>query len=154
MLSQNAIKKIEEVLRKYSTKRSAVLPALYIAQEEEGWVSREAMSEIARILGIPPTQVYESATFYTMYNKKPVGKYHLQVCTNLSCSLVGAEHIVEYLSRKLNIGVGQTSSDNRFTLTTVECLGSCGTAPMLQLNDEYHENLTEDKIDKILDGLD
>lgn len=130
------------------------MPALYIAQEEEGWVSREAMSEIARILGIPPTQVYESATFYTMYNKKPVGKYHLQVCTNLSCSLVGAEHIVEYLSRKLNIGVGQTSSDNRFTLTTVECLGSCGTAPMLQLNDEYHENLTEDKIDKILDGLD
>jgi NADH-quinone oxidoreductase E subunit len=154
MLSQAAIKKIEEVQKKYPTKRSAVLPSLYIAQEEQGWVTKEAMAEIARMLDIPPTQVFESATFYTMYNKKPVGKYHVQVCANLSCSLLGAEHVVKYISKKLNIKVGETSSDKKFTLSTVECLGSCDTAPMLQLNDEYHENLTEEKINKLLDSLD
>ena len=154
MLSQTAIKKIEEVQKKYPAKRSAVLPSLYIAQEEQGWVTKEAMAEIARVLDIPPTQVYESATFYTMYNKKPVGKYHVQVCANLSCSLLGAEHVINYISKKLNIKVGETSSDKKFTLSTVECLGSCDTAPMLQLNDEYHENLTEEKIDKLLDSLD
>ncbi len=154
MLSQSAIKKIEEVQKKYPTKRSAVLPSLYIAQEEEGYVTQEAMAEIAKLLDIPPTQVYESATFYTMYNKKPVGKHHIQVCTNLSCSLLGAEHVVDYIARKLKIRAGETTKDKKFTLSTVECLGSCGTAPMLQLNDEYHENLTEEKIDKILGGLD
>ena len=154
MLSQAAIKKIEEVQKKYPTKRSAVLPSLYIAQEEQGWVTKEAMAEIARMLDIPPTQVFESATFYTMYNKKPVGKYHVQVCANLSCSLLGAEHVINYISKKLGIKVGETSSDKKFTLTTVECLGSCDTAPMLQLNDEYHENLTEEKINKLLDSLD
>ncbi|MBE9504242.1 MAG: NADH-quinone oxidoreductase subunit NuoE [Proteobacteria bacterium] len=154
MLSQAAIKKIEEVQKKYPTKRSAVLPSLFIAQEEQGWVTKEAMAEIAKVLAIPPTQVYESATFYTMYNKKPVGKYHVQVCANLSCSLLGAEHVINYISKKLNIKTGETSSDKKFTLSTVECLGSCDTAPMLQLNDEYHENLTEEKIDKLLDSLD
>ncbi len=152
-LSEEALNRIEEVRKKYPTARSAVLPALYIAQEEEGYVTKDAMAEIARILDIPPIQVFESATFYTMFNKKPVGRHHIQVCTNLSCSLLGAEHIVEYISRKLCIGVGETTPDGRFTLTTVECLGSCGTAPMMQVNDRYHENLTEEKIDEILDGL-
>jgi NADH-quinone oxidoreductase E subunit len=130
------------------------LPSLYVAQGEQGYVTQEAMAEIARILEIPPTQVYEAATFYTMYNKKPVGKYHIQVCANLSCSLLGADDLVEYLSGKLGIKKGETTEDKRFTLTTVQCLGSCGTAPMLQLNDDYHEDLTEEKIDKILEGLD
>lgn len=154
MLSEAALKEIEEIQKKYPTKRSAVLPALYVAQGEQGYVTQEAMAEIARILEIPPTQVYESATFYTMYNKKPVGKYHVQVCANLSCSLLGADHLVEYLSNKLGIKKGETTEDKRFTLSTVQCLGSCGTAPMMQLNDDYHEDLTEEKIDKILDGLD
>jgi len=154
MLSEAALKEIEDIQKKYPTRRSAVLPSLYVAQREQGYLTQEAMAEIARILDIPPTQVYESATFYTMYNKKPVGKYHVQVCANLSCSLLGADHLVEYLSGKLGIKTGETTEDKKFTLSTVECLGSCGTAPMLQLNDDYHENLTEEKIDKILEGLD
>ena len=154
MLSEAALKEIDDIQKKYPTKRSAVLPSLYVAQGEQGYLTQEAMAEIARILEIPPTQVYEAATFYTMYNKKPVGKYHIQVCTNLSCSLLGADHLVEYLSTKLGVKKGETTEDKRFTLSTVQCLGSCGTAPMLQLNDDYHEDLTEEKIDKILDGLD
>lgn len=154
MLSEEALKKIAEVQKKYPTKRSAVLPSLYIAQEDQGYVTKESMAEIARILDLPPVQVYESATFYTMYNKAPVGRHHIQVCTNLSCSLLGAEHIVDYISRKLEVGVGETTDDQKFTLSKVECLGSCGTAPMMQINDEYFENLTEEKIDKILESLD
>lgn len=154
VLSEKTVKKIAEVQKKYPTKRSAVLPSLYLAQEEQGYITKEAMAEIARILSVPPVQVYESATFYTMYNKKPVGRNHIQVCTNLSCSLLGAEHIVEYISRKIGVKVGGTTHDKRFTLSTVECLGSCGTAPMMQINDEYYENLTDEKIDKILDSLD
>ena len=154
VLSEKTVKKIVEVQKKYPTKRSAVLPSLYLAQEDQGYVTKEAMAEIARLLSVPPVQVYESATFYTMYNKKPVGRNHIQVCTNLSCSLLGAEHIVEYISKKIGVKVGGTTQDNRFTLKTVECLGSCGTAPMMQVNDDYHENLTEEKIDKILDSLD
>ncbi|MDH3973260.1 MAG: NADH-quinone oxidoreductase subunit NuoE [Deltaproteobacteria bacterium] len=154
VLSEKTVKKIAEVQKKYPTKRSAVLPSLYLAQEEEGHVTKEAMAEIARLLKLPPVQVYESATFYTMYNKKPVGRNHIQVCTNLSCSLLGAEHIVEYISKKIGVKAGGTTNDKRFTLKTVECLGSCGTAPMMQINDDYYENLTEEKIDKILDSLD
>ena len=153
ILSEETLKKIEEVQKKYPTKRSAVLPALHLAQAEQGYVTKDAMAEIAQILSVPPIQVYESATFYTMYNKKPVGRNHIQVCTNLSCSLLGAEHIVAYISKKIGVSKGQTTEDNKFTLSTVECLGSCGTAPMMQINDEYHEDLTEEKIDKILDGL-
>ncbi len=154
MLSEAALKEIDDIQKKYPTKRSAVLPSLYVAQEEQGYVTQEAMAEIARILDIPPTQVYEAATFYTMYNKKPVGKYHIQVCANLSCSLLGADHLVDYISGKLDIKKGETTGDKKFTLSTVQCLGSCGTAPMMQLNDDYHEDLTEEKIDKILDSLD
>lgn len=153
MLSKEAVEKIAEVQKKYPSRRSAVLPSLYIAQEEQGYVTQEAMAQIAKILELPPNQVFESATFYTMYNKKPVGKYHIQVCTNLSCSLLGAEHIVEYISKKIGVASGETTADKKFTLKTVECLGSCGTAPMMQLNDDYHEDLTEEKIDKILDSL-
>ncbi|MDT8316498.1 MAG: NADH-quinone oxidoreductase subunit NuoE [bacterium] len=153
ILSEETLKKIEEVQKKYPTKRSAVLPALYLAQAEQGYVTKDAMAEIAQILSVPPIQVYESATFYTMYNKKPVGRNHIQVCTNLSCSLLGAEHIVEYISKKIGVSKGKTTEDNKFTLSTVECLGSCGTAPMMQINDDYHEDLTEEKIDKILDGF-
>ena len=153
ILSEETLKKIEEVQKKYPTKRSAVLPSLYLAQAEQGYVTKEAMAEIAELLSVPPIQVYESATFYTMYNKKPVGRNHIQVCTNLSCSLLGAEHIVEYISKKIGVSKGKTTEDSKFTLSTVECLGSCGTAPMMQINDDYHEDLTEEKIDKILDGL-
>jgi len=153
ILSEETVKKIEELQKKYPTKRSVVLPALHIAQEEKGYVTKEAMAQIAKMLDVPPVQVYESATFYTMYNKEPVGRFHIQVCANLSCSLMGADHIIEYIASKLGIDVSETSSDGKFTLSTVECLGSCGTAPMMQINDEYYEDLNEKKIDQIIEGL-
>jgi NADH-quinone oxidoreductase E subunit len=102
---------------------------------------------------LPPTEVASVASFYTMFNRQPVGENLIQVCTNISCSLLGAEHIVEYLKDKLGIDVGETTPDNKFTLAIVECLGSCGTAPMMQINDTYYESLTEEKIDQILEEL-
>lgn len=111
------------------------------------------MKEIASLLNLPESHVIGVATFYTMFNKKPVGKYHLQVCTNVSCGLLGAEKISEYICKKLGVEMGGTTPDKKFTVSEVECLGSCGTAPMMQINDDYHENLTSEKIDKILQDL-
>lgn len=153
MLSENAVKEITELTSKYATRRSAVMPALSVVQREHGYVTEEGMRDVARILGIKPVLVFEVATFYTMYNKKPVGKYHIQVCTNIACSLLGAEHLMDFLSRRLGIKTKETTSDKKFTLSAVECLGSCGTAPMMQINDAYYENLTEGKVEEILDSL-
>ncbi|MDD5435237.1 MAG: NADH-quinone oxidoreductase subunit NuoE [Nitrospira sp.] len=153
MLSEKAVQEISELTSKYATRRSAVMPALSVVQREHGYVTEEGMRDVARILGIKPVLVFEVATFYTMYNKKPVGKYHIQVCTNIACSLLGAEHLMDFLSRKLGIKVKDTTSDKKFTLSAVECLGSCGTAPMMQINDAYYENLTEGKVEEILDSL-
>ena len=129
------------------------MPALFVVQREYGYVTEEGMREVANILGLMPVQVFEVATFYTMYNKKPVGKYHIQVCTNISCSLLGADHIVDFLSMRLGVKVKETTPDKMFTLSAVECLGSCGTAPMMQINDRYYEDLTKEKIEEILKGL-
>ncbi len=153
MLSENAVKEISELTSKYATKRSVIMPALSVVQREHGYVTEEGMRDVARILGLKPVLVFEVATFYTMYNKKPVGKYHIQVCTNIACSLLGAEHLMDFLSRKLGIKTKETTSDKKFTLSAVECLGSCGTAPMMQVNDSYYENLTESKVDEILNNL-
>lgn len=153
MLSENAVKEINELTSKYATKRSVIMPALSVVQKEHGYVTEEGMRDVARILGLKPVLVFEVATFYTMYNKKPVGKYHIQVCTNIACSLLGAEHLMEFLSRRLGIKTRETTSDKKFTLSAVECLGSCGTAPMMQINDSYYENLTEGKIEEILNSL-
>lgn len=153
MLSENAVKEINELTSKYATKRSVIMPALSVVQREHGYVTEEGMRDVARILGLKPVLVFEVATFYTMYNKKPVGKYHIQVCTNIACSLLGAEHLMNFLSRKLGIKTKETTSDKKFTLSAVECLGSCGTAPMMQVNDSYYENLTESKVDEILNNL-
>tara|TARA_Y100000294_G_C8399068_1_gene274013 strand:- start:206 stop:670 length:465 start_codon:yes stop_codon:yes gene_type:complete len=153
MLSNNAKKEISAEISKFPEKKAALLPALHIAQKEEGWISKETMEEIASTLEIKPIEVMEVVSFYTMFNMKPVGKYHLQVCTNLSCSLLNSRHMVNYLQDKLGIKTGQTTEDNKYTLSTVECLGSCGTAPMMQVNDEFHENLTKEKIDALLKKL-
>lgn len=153
MLSEKAVQEINELTYKYATRRSAVMPALSVVQREHGYVTEEGMRDVARILGVKPVLVFEVATFYTMYNKKPVGKYHVQVCTNIACSLLGAEHLMDFLSRKLGIKVKETTSDRKFTLSAVECLGSCGTAPMMQINDAYYENLTEGKVEEILNSL-
>ena len=145
--------KIAAILAKYPNKAACLLPVLYVAQEQEGWVSNEAMAAAAVVCEVTEIRAREVATFYTMYNKKPVGKYHVQVCDNISCSLMGSNHIYEYLSTKLGVNAGETTQDDRFTLSKVECLGSCGTAPMMQINDEYYEELVPDKVDTILGGL-
>jgi len=153
MLSDIAIKEIEKSIAKYPVKRSAVMDALHIAQKHNGGhLIREDMAEIAEILEITPVSVHEVAAFYTMYNvEKPVGKYHIQVCHNISCSLVKAEGIIDTIEKALGIKAGQTTEDKLFTLSRVECLGSCGTAPMMQVNDDYHEDLTPEKTKELLE---
>jgi NADH-quinone oxidoreductase subunit E len=134
--------------------KSALLPVLHIAQNEfGGWLSSETMDYVARLLHIHPIEVYEVATFYSMYNTKPVGKILIEVCQTGPCCLNGAEKIVGYIEKKLNIKVGETTKDNMFTLKTVECLGACGYAPMFQIGETFYEHLTEDKVDAILENL-
>lgn len=144
----------EKLLPRYPTKEAAMLPTLRLAQEEFGYISSDVIEFVGELLEVSPSRVRAVATFYTMYDKKPVGKYHVQVCQNLSCSIMGAETIIDHLERKLGIKVGETSSDKKFTLTRVECLGACGTAPVMQINDDYYEDLTPEKVDSILKGLD
>ncbi|HEY7585796.1 MAG TPA: NADH-quinone oxidoreductase subunit NuoE [Candidatus Deferrimicrobiaceae bacterium] len=151
--SDTARRELEAILSRYPDKEAAILPALHLAQREFGYVSDEAIVYVAGLLGFTPARIEGVATFYTMYNRKPVGKYHVQVCRNISCSLMGAEHLIEHVSKKLGIKPGETTPDGRFTLSKAECLGSCGTAPVMQVNDDYHEELTEEKIDVLLDGL-
>ncbi|MDH4226722.1 MAG: NADH-quinone oxidoreductase subunit NuoE [Deltaproteobacteria bacterium] len=154
MLSKDAIEKIDKIIAKYANKKSACMPAMQVVQAEKGHLTKEDMADIAAYLGIEPVDVHEVGAFYTMYNvEKPVGKYHVQVCRNISCSLLGAEHIVKHIEARLGIKTGQTTADKKFTLSTVECLGSCGTAPMMQVNDDFHENLTPGGVDEILNGL-
>ncbi|OGL39411.1 MAG: NADH-quinone oxidoreductase subunit E [Candidatus Schekmanbacteria bacterium RIFCSPHIGHO2_02_FULL_38_11] len=153
MFSEKAKQEFEEILKKYPDKQAGLLPTLYLAQREFGYISREVMDYVASIMGLPQSEVYGVATFYTMYNKKPVGKYFIQVCNNISCSLLNAEKIVQHIEKKLGIQVGETTIDNRFTLVTVECLGSCGTAPMMQINEDYYEDLSIERVDEILEKL-
>jgi NADH-quinone oxidoreductase subunit E len=145
---------IDRHLAKYPVKRSAILPLMFIVQRERGYLDPPGVSYLANRLGLRITDIWEVATFYSMINTKPVGKYHIQVCKTLSCKLLGAQKITEHCSKKLGIKPGETTPDGKFTLSEVECLGSCGTAPMFQLNFDYHENLTTGKVDQILDALD
>lgn len=144
---------LDRVLSKYPTREAAILPALYLAQKEFGHVSPEAMEHVAELIGVSPARIYGVATFYSMFNKEPVGKHLVQVCCNLPCALVGALDAFEYISKKLKIRAGETTPDKKFTLMKVECLGACGNAPMMQINDDYYVDLTPEKVDRILDGL-
>ncbi len=144
---------IESILSRYPVRRSALLPLLCLAQQEEGYVSEAAMKEIAGILKLTPPQVYETVTFYTMLNLKPVGKFHIQVCKSLMCALVGSDTLLGWLRAKLGINPGETTPDRMFTLSTVECLAACGAGPMMQINADYYEKLTEEKVDRILADL-
>ena len=153
MLSEATRQKVNALIAKYPVRRSALIPSLQAAQEEVGYVSTEAVREIAQIFELSPNEVYEVASFYTMLYKAPVGKYVIQVCTNISCLLCNSEQIMAHLQKRLGIKPGETTPDKRFTLFEVECLASCGTAPVAQINDEYHENLTTEKLDRILDSL-
>ena len=153
LLSENFYKEILKLKPRYPTNQALLLPALHLAQKEFGWVSSELMDEVAAAIDVPPPVVREVITFYTMYNLKPVGKYHLQFCTNISCALMGAEELVEHCEKKLGVSCGETTKDNRFTITEMECLGSCGTAPVVQINDDYFEALTKEGLDGILAEL-
>ena len=134
--------KFDQHLTRYPIKRAAIMPALWLAQREFGHLSVEVQQYVADLMGFPLAWVSGLASFYTMYYKKPVGKYHLQVCTNVSCMLRGSDDIVRVIEDRLKVGLGETTADGRFSLEEVECLASCGTAPMMQVNDDYHENLT------------
>lgn len=152
--SDEAMQTVQTIISHYPEARikSALLPVLHVAQAEfGGWLSPEVMDYVASVLKIKPIEVFEVASFYTMYNLKPMGKCVLEVCQTSSCWLSGAEDIVKYIEKKLNIKVGETTADGMFSLKVAECLGSCGTAPMLQCGASYHENLTYEKVDKILD---
>ncbi len=155
VFSEDASALIQRIIKRYpdGKQKSAIIPLLHISQEEfEGWLSSPVMDKVAEILNIQPIEVYEVASFYSMFNLKPVGKCVIEVCRTGPCWLMGAEDIVKYIEKKLNIKEGQTSSDGMFTLKTVECLASCGTAPMMQVGEKYHENLTCDSVDQILDN--
>ncbi len=152
--SEQALREFEELLTHYPTRQAALLPTLWIAQREFGWVGEETQAYVADLLGLPYSHVKAVVTFYPMFHRKPVGKYLLDVCTNLSCRLRGADRIVNCIRRRLGIEIDETTKDGKFTLGVAECLASCGTAPMLQLNqDRFYENLTEESILKLIDEL-
>jgi NADH-quinone oxidoreductase subunit E len=154
--SDESLALAKKIIARYpqGRQKSALIPLLHLAQAEfEGWLSPEVMDYVASILDILPVEAYEVASFYSMFNLKPVGKCTIEVCRTSSCWLLGAEDVVRHIERKLNIKNGETTADGMFTLKTVECLGSCGTAPMLQCGAKYHENLTLEKVDALLDKL-
>lgn len=151
--SEMTKKRLEEVIARYPQKRAALLPILHLVQQEVGYISAAEEKQVADLLKIKPIQVREVVTFYTMYNRQPVGKYHIQICSNLSCSLLGAQTLIDYLREKLSIELGETTEDKKFTLTTVECLGACEHAPCMMVNYDYYGNLDKKTIDKILDKL-
>jgi NADH-quinone oxidoreductase subunit E len=152
--SDETMATVQKIMKRYpeGRQKSALIPVLHIAQAEfDGWLSPAVMDYVASIIGIQSIEVYEVASFYSMFNMKPVGKCLIEVCRTSSCWLMGAEDVVKHIEKKLKIKDGETSADGQFTLKTVECLGSCGTAPMMQVGADYYENLTLEKVDSLLD---
>ena len=152
--SEEKLNKVNEIMKRYpeGKHKSALLPVLHLAQDEfGGWLDTPVMDYVATLLKIEPIEVYEVASFYSMYNLKPVGKYLFEVCQTGPCMLNGSDQIIEYIKQKLNIGTGETTTDGMFTLKTVECLGACGYAPMMQLGKTYREHLTKEKINAIVE---
>ena len=152
--SQEKLDKVSEIIARYPAgkQKSALLPVLHLAQDTfGGWLSTETMDYVASLLNILPIEVYEVATFYSMYNLKPVGKFMFEVCQTGPCMVRGCDDIIAYIGEKLNIKPGQTTEDGLFTLKTVECLGACGYAPMMQLGKIYREHLTKEKVDQIIE---
>lgn len=153
ILTEESIAKIKEKAARYPRKKSAILPALTVAYRQVGHVDDEIYEEISKVIGVPALEIAEAATFYTMFPKKPRGKYLLQVCNNISCALMGSDSMIKYLEDKLDIKLGGTTDDNMFTLISVECLGACSTAPMIQVNMKYHENLNKERLDNLINEL-
>ena len=146
-------KRVDELVALYPEPRAALLPVLWEVQHNKGWIDAECEAWVGDRLGVSPAHVHGAVTFYTMYKQRPSGKYHVQVCTTVSCMLRGSDELMAHLEQKLGIKEGEITEDGRFSPMRVECLASCGTAPMFQLNDDYHENLTHDRVDRILDEL-
>lgn len=152
-LTENHRAELETIFSHYPDKRSALLPVLYLAQREYGWLSDDVLREVAGVLELEPTEVTSVAGFYTLFYKEPVGKYVLEICNDLPCALRGAEKFVEHACKKLGVQVGETTPDGLFTLKTVMCVAACDRAPVMQVNLEYHENLDEARFDQMVDEL-
>lgn len=150
MFNEAVINEINEIRVRYPDRKSALLPALYVAQREFGWLSNEAMLAVAHALNLPEAFVRGTATFYSMYRHKPAGRHVIQICTNVSCMILGAEKLVDIIRTKYGVEPGGTSEDGRFSLVIMECIGACGTAPAMLVNTDFHENLTENNIEGIL----
>ena len=152
-LSEKTEARLKEVVAKYPHSKSAIMPALYLAQQELGWLTDEAISWVSNRLDLPPAHITQVATFYTMYYKKPVGKYHVQVCRTLSCMLCGARNITAHLKSRVGVEAPQITEDGMWSFEEVECLGSCGSAAMVQINDRFFENLTVEGLEALLDRI-
>lgn len=150
-LSEENQKRLQELKERYPSPMSAILPGLHLVYEERGWVDREACDHVAELLGVPAIHVYEAMTFYTYFPQKPVGKYRIMVCHNIACNLRGAESIIDYMKDKHGVKENEVSEDGLFSLERAECLGACGGAPMMQVNDTYHEDLSFEVIDELFD---
>lgn len=153
-LSNEGRKKVESELKRYEAIDSAIIPSLYIAQSEnKGWITTDVISELSSVMKIPESRINEVFKFYTMFNQKPVGRYHVQVCTNISCALEGGRELTHHICKELGVKPNEISVDGRFTVSRVECLGSCGTAPMMQVNEKYYEKLTPESAMNLLRGM-
>lgn len=153
MLSESLLKKFDEVIGRYPMKRSAIVPLLLFAQDEIGYISDEAVEEIAKRVDVRPVEVVEDIGYYSMLHRHPLGKYNFQVCTNVSCQLLGGEEILEHCSHRLGVGHKQTTPDGLFSLEEVECLGACCGAPAMLVNYDFYENLTPERIDRLIEEL-
>lgn len=152
-LSDSSLRRIEQLKKRYQKPQSVLLEALWMWQGEYGWISEEGMRYVGDLVGAPYHHVLGVVTFYTMFNRKPVGRHKIEVCTNVSCMLRNSGRLLKHIEDRLQITTGETTPDNRFTLVEAECLGSCGTAPVMQVGDRYYENLDTAKVDKVLDEL-
>ncbi len=150
---KETLEEFEAIAKRYPLRRAALLPALWLAQREFGWISTDAMVAVSELVGCSPMQVMEVAEFYTMYQKKKPGQYHLQVCQTISCLLNGSEEIKKVIEKKLDLKPGETTPDGKFSYQPVECLASCHTGPCMQVNDDYHENLTPQSTEKLIEEL-
>jgi NADH-quinone oxidoreductase E subunit len=151
MFNDTVLKELDDISRKYPDRKSALLPALYVAQREFGWLTHEAMMSVSRALNLPEAMVRGTASFYSMFRHTPVGRHLIQLCTNVSCMILGAEKLIDFLQSKYGVGPGGTSQDGRFSLVVMECIGACGTAPAMLVNTDFHDNLTEKSIEEILE---
>lgn len=153
-LSAEGLQKVQKELARYEVIESAIIPALYVAQKENnGYINDEVINALAKVMKIPESKINEVFKFYTMFNQKPVGRYHVQVCGTLSCHINGAPELINHLCRELKVKLGEPTADGKFTISRVECLGSCGTAPMMLVNEQYHENLTPESAMNLLRSM-